>query len=127
MSSSPGPGEQLTGCAERPVCNCEIQLKSIHPADHPIVHDAVRRVLERETNDYEAEFRAVCPDGTVRWLRSVGPVTADADGSAREIRGGLCQPRLTGPATRGDVGIGAFTTSKQSEPCKARSPRGRQP
>jgi PAS domain-containing protein len=82
----------LTGCAERSVCNFEIQLKSIHPADHPIVHDAVRRVLERETDDYEAEFRAVCPDGTVRWLRSVGPATADADGSVREITGVSISP-----------------------------------
>jgi PAS domain S-box-containing protein len=87
MSSSPGRGERLTGCAEHSIANFGAFLEAVHPDDRQIVHEAVRRVLERETDDYEAEFRAVWPDGTVRWLRSVGRATADADGSVREITG----------------------------------------
>jgi PAS domain S-box-containing protein len=87
MNSSPGRGARLTGCAERPICNLSALLETIHPDDRRIVRDAIRRVLERETDDFEAEFRAVWPDGTVRWLRSVGRAIAGADGSVREITG----------------------------------------
>lgn len=62
-------------------------LDAIHPEDRHVVRDAVRRVLERETDDYEAEFRAVWPNGTVRWLRSVGRAIVDASGTVREVTG----------------------------------------
>jgi PAS domain S-box-containing protein len=87
MNSSPGRGERMTGCAERPVCSLSALLEVIHPDDRHIVRDAVQRVLERETDDFEAEFRTVWPDGTVRRLRSVGRAILGLDGSVREITG----------------------------------------
>ncbi|WP_424139570.1 HWE histidine kinase domain-containing protein [Roseomonas chloroacetimidivorans] len=87
MNSSPEREERLTGRAGRSIRNLAALLEAVHPDDRPVVRDAMRRVLERETDDFEAEFRAVWPDGTVRWLRSVGRATADAEGSVREIAG----------------------------------------
>ncbi|WP_424140499.1 sensor histidine kinase [Roseomonas chloroacetimidivorans] len=87
MNSSPGRAERLTGRAGGSIRSLAAFLETVHPDDRPVVREAVRRVLERKTDDFEAEFRAVWPDGTVRWLRSVGRATADADGSVREIAG----------------------------------------
>ncbi|MHB0728477.1 HWE histidine kinase domain-containing protein [Roseomonas mucosa] len=87
MNSSPGREERLTGHAGRSIRNLAALLEAVHPDDRRSVREAMRRVLERETDDFEAEFRAVWPDGTVRWLRSVGRAIADAEGSVREIAG----------------------------------------
>jgi PAS domain S-box-containing protein len=87
MNGSPGREERLTGRPVRSICNLAAFLEAVHPDDRSIVREAVRRVLERETDDYEAEFRAVWSDGTVRWLRSVGRAIANSDGSVREITG----------------------------------------
>jgi PAS domain S-box-containing protein len=79
--------QRLTGRPERSIFSLPDMLDTIHPEDRHVVCDAVRRVLERETDDYEAEFRAVWPNGTVRWLRSVGRAIADASGTVREVTG----------------------------------------
>jgi PAS domain S-box-containing protein len=87
MNGSSIREQRLTGRPERSIFSLPDMLDTIHPEDRQVVRDAVRRVLERETDDYEAEFRAVWPDGTVRWLRSVGRAIADARGAVREVTG----------------------------------------
>ena len=51
----------------------------VHPEDRQAVIDACTRCAD-EGADFEAEFRAVWPDGTVRWLRDTGKTTVDEDG-----------------------------------------------
>jgi PAS domain S-box-containing protein len=87
MSGSSIREQRLTGRPERSIFSLPDMLDTIHPEDRHVVRDAVRRVLERETDNYEAEFRAVWPNGTVRWLRSVGRAIADASGTVREVTG----------------------------------------
>ncbi|MCG7360540.1 PAS domain-containing protein [Roseomonas sp. ACRSG] len=87
MNSSPGREEPLTGGTGRSIRNFAAVLDAVHPDDRSTVREAMRRVLERETDDFEAEFRAVWPDGTVRWLRSAGRAIADVDGGIGEIAG----------------------------------------
>lgn len=56
-------------------------LETIHPADRQRVRAEFRKVLSGESHRFEAEFRTIWPDGTVRWL--VG--RADAE----RVEGGL--------------------------------------
>jgi PAS domain S-box-containing protein len=87
MSSSPQREEALTGRAGRSLRNFAAFLATVHSDDRFAVREAMRRVLDRETDDFEAEFRAVWPDGTVRWLRSAGRAIADVNGGIHEIAG----------------------------------------
>jgi PAS domain S-box-containing protein len=87
MDNSPGREEPLTGGTGRSIRNFAAWLDAVHPDDRSAVREAMRRVLDRKTNDFEAEFRVVWPDGTVRWLRSAGRAIADVDGGIREIAG----------------------------------------
>lgn len=87
MNSSPGREEPLTGGTGQSIRSFAAVLDAVHPDDRSAVREAMRRVLERETDDFEAEFRAVWSDGTVRWLRSAGRAIIDVDGSIGEIAG----------------------------------------
>ncbi|MFP5286120.1 MAG: ATP-binding protein, partial [Thermoanaerobaculia bacterium] len=51
----------------------------IHPDDAERVNDLVRRAIE-ERSEYEVEFRAVRPDGEVRWVYTHGRVLYDDAG-----------------------------------------------
>jgi PAS domain S-box-containing protein len=51
----------------------------IHPADRPLVIDAVQQALEGGQR-YDVEYRAVRPDGELRFVHSQGDVTLDAAG-----------------------------------------------
>ena len=53
-------------------------VRAIHPDDKDRVDEAIVAALTSGT--YEAEFRAVRPDGGVAWIRERGRVFADADG-----------------------------------------------
>ncbi len=46
-------------------------LQRVHPEDRDMVDGEIQRTL-REHCAYLAEFRIVCPDGAVRWLRDQG-------------------------------------------------------
>jgi PAS domain S-box-containing protein len=61
----------------------EAFLALIHPDDRQRFTDVVRDAVERR-GDYEAEFRVVSPDGTLRWMLGKGQVFADA--SNRPVR-----------------------------------------
>jgi PAS domain S-box-containing protein len=51
----------------------------IHPDDRQLVRGAITRALECHSS-YEAEFRNVWPDGTVRWMVGKGKVYCDEQG-----------------------------------------------
>jgi PAS domain S-box-containing protein len=60
-------------------------VRLIHPDDRPQTEEAVRKALQQGT--LETEFRAVWPDGTVRWLAARGVVFKNGDGKPRRLVG----------------------------------------
>jgi PAS domain S-box-containing protein len=58
-------------------------LKTIHSEDRGLVMQAATRAIDQKTA-YEAEFRVICPDGSVRWKLVRGQ--AFYDGSGKPVR-----------------------------------------
>jgi PAS domain S-box-containing protein len=87
VTGSAGREERLTGRPSGSIRNLATMVEAVHPEDRHLVHEAVRRVLAGETDRYEADFRTRWPDGTVRWLRSVGRALAGPDGAVRHVSG----------------------------------------
>jgi PAS domain S-box-containing protein len=52
--------------------------RTVHIDDRAVVEQATLRAFQ--TGSYEAEFRAVRPDGSIAWITERGHVFADADG-----------------------------------------------
>ncbi len=50
----------------------------IHPADRQIVDAAIRKVMNRETDEYTAQYRVLRPDGSICWLDARGTMLGDA-------------------------------------------------
>lgn len=61
-------------------------LASIHPDDRESRHQALERAIN-ETGVYEAKYRIVLPDGSVRRVHSRGTVSPEVAGSPRQIVG----------------------------------------
>jgi PAS domain S-box-containing protein len=53
-------------------------LHAIHPEDRPAVEGAAAVAIDR--GSYEAEYRAVRPDGSIVWVKERGHVFSDSDG-----------------------------------------------
>jgi PAS domain S-box-containing protein len=68
--------------------NYKAFLKCIHRSDRSIVTGAIRNTLEERTN-YDADFRIVLQDSTVRWVRGKGDVLRDRNGQAVRMMGTL--------------------------------------
>ena len=58
----------------------------VHADDRPALFAALERCI-REGADLELEFRAIWPDGTVRWLLDRGQMIRDAQGRALYMTG----------------------------------------
>ena len=57
----------------------EAFLELVHPQDRALVDQEVKQAFEEGT-DYHVEFRAILPDGTVRWAKTYGEVLSDEAG-----------------------------------------------
>lgn len=64
----------------------EAVLNCVHPEDRPVVTQAVKRSVEAGTN-YEVEARVCEPDGTIRWIATLGAVLRDASGKPVRMTG----------------------------------------
>lgn len=53
-------------------------IPSIHPLDRPLVESAIRKVLIGETDEYEAQYRILRPDGSICWVDARGVMMGDA-------------------------------------------------
>ena len=53
--------------------------EGVHPEDRGRVHTAIQRAV-RGREPYHIEYRAVRPDGAVRWLEAWGRVFRTAEG-----------------------------------------------
>ncbi|HEX6020910.1 MAG TPA: SpoIIE family protein phosphatase [Solirubrobacter sp.] len=58
----------------------------VHPDDRSRVEAAIAQAVER-CGEYEAEYRVVHPDGTVRWVAARGRVLCDPEGKPARMIG----------------------------------------
>jgi PAS domain S-box-containing protein len=61
-------------------------LDAVAARDRPIVQQAIARAIA-EQKPYEAEFRTIQPDGTIRWILGKGTVVRDSKGGATRMLG----------------------------------------
>ena len=74
--------EEFAGCDYRAFTDL------VHPEDYAATMRAMGRVLEGETDIYEAEYRIRAKDGSYKWFYDRGGVTArDKDGAPTLIKG----------------------------------------
>ncbi len=64
----------------------ESWLATVHPEDRPETEAAVRDALERG-GAYAGEYRALLPDGRIRWISARGQVFRDAAGLPERLLG----------------------------------------
>jgi PAS domain S-box-containing protein len=64
----------------------EERLQRVHPEDRAKWLGAIDRAI-REKSDYEVEFRILLPDGTVKYIDTVGHPFLDASGDLAEFVG----------------------------------------
>jgi PAS domain S-box-containing protein len=76
--------------AERFYDDADAALAAIHPADQPHVRDAWEACLQGESPRYEAEYRVIRQDGSVRWVQDSGTPTRNAAGAIVRL-GGIAQ------------------------------------
>ncbi|MFN3387886.1 MAG: PAS domain S-box protein [Allosphingosinicella sp.] len=63
----------------------EVLRASIHPDDWEAVADPYLNGFKEDR--VEIEYRVLCPDGSTRWIHSLGAADRDADGVARTVSG----------------------------------------
>ena len=61
-------------------------LKPIHPEDREGVQRQLKKAI-REPADYQAEFRVLLPDGSIRWIKNLGRSHANTEGTPERIIG----------------------------------------
>jgi PAS domain S-box-containing protein len=61
-------------------------LSRLHPEDRLIADDAIRQALQGE-KDYDPEFRAILPDGTIRYIKAFALVNRDSEGQPQWMIG----------------------------------------
>jgi two-component system, chemotaxis family, CheB/CheR fusion protein len=70
--------------------DAEVTIETFYERLHPDDRARVRAVIDRtiaERGAYDIEYRAVAPDGRVRWLRALGHVFCDSQGTATRFDG----------------------------------------
>ena len=78
---------ELFGYANEPyVPHIDSFSVRLHPDDRAKTEAAIKRAIE-SLGDYEADYRVVHPDGTVRWVAARGRVLADRDGTPARMLG----------------------------------------
>jgi PAS domain S-box-containing protein len=60
-------------------------FRSLHPDDRSRIEDAIAGAIA--TGTYEAEYRAVRPDGSLVWISERGRILQEADGTAARMVG----------------------------------------
>ncbi|MFP2933227.1 PAS domain-containing protein [Pyxidicoccus sp. 3LG] len=63
-------------------------VSRLHPEDRPAMEEAIGRAI-RERGVFEAEYRILRPDGTVRWIRDQGQPLLGARGEPTHLTGAL--------------------------------------
>ena len=58
-----------------------------HPDDRARLVEEAAQILKTQDNKFQFEFRAVLPDGTLKWILSHGRIVRDADGTPLRMIG----------------------------------------
>src|SRR5258706_15879467 len=66
--------------------SADFYFRRMHPKDRPEVEQAYAAALLRKT-EFEADFRIVLPDGTIKNIRSIGHPILDERGDVVEFVG----------------------------------------
>ncbi len=61
-------------------------MRCVYPQDRDLITNAVREAVDQNT-EYDVEYRAVLPDGTIRWMASRGVVFRNGSGAAVGMSG----------------------------------------
>jgi PAS domain S-box-containing protein len=64
----------------------EAAFQRIHPEDQPTFNNVLERAI-RESSDFEVDFRIVLPDGSTKYIRSVGHPVFSPSGEVVEFVG----------------------------------------
>ena len=81
-------GEKLWGLpTERFYQDPRIWITSLHPDDHARVWSAFEAVLLGQSARFEAEYRIIRPDGSIRWVLTSGTPIRNANGEIFRIGG----------------------------------------
>jgi len=64
----------------------EAWLQGLHPDDRAL-SDEVSRQARLGEREYDTEFRAILPDGEIRWLKALGHVVRDENGAPLRMTG----------------------------------------
>jgi PAS domain S-box-containing protein len=71
---------------EEGVPNREQRLQRVHPDDRAMWETTINRAIS-EKSEYEVEFRILLPDGTVRYIHTVGHPVKSASGELEQFVG----------------------------------------
>jgi two-component sensor histidine kinase len=87
LTGSPGR-EALYGRPPGTIDSPEALMTALHPDDRAATIAASAKARAGADGGlYDAEFRTLWPDGTIRWLRSLARAEFGADGAARRMSG----------------------------------------
>jgi len=76
----------IFGCAQGEVHSYEDFIRFVHPDDRDVLEHAILRCVgSREKHD--VKYRAVRPDGSIRWVHEQGDVVRDVDGTPWRMLG----------------------------------------
>jgi len=81
-----GAGRALIGATESERITFDGFLQSVHPDDRESTRKAVRRALEN-SEEFQAEYQMVIPNGATRWVVSRGQVERNQKGDPLRMRG----------------------------------------
>ena len=77
--------KEIYGLPRETEVTTETLRASIHPDDwEKVAYPYLSGYIEDRV---EVEYRVICPDGSVRWVYSLGTAERDADGTARRVSG----------------------------------------
>jgi PAS domain S-box-containing protein len=71
---------------EKGMPSWEQRLRRVHPQDRSKWHETIDRAIAEKSN-YEVEFRILLPDGTVKYIHTVGHPVFNASGDLTEFVG----------------------------------------
>lgn len=105
-----GPMEELFGFEPGTFPgNYDAYLSRVHPADRPLVENALARTLATGRAEHVVEHRVVLPDGGLRWLSSTAALVVDDHGDPAGLIG------VATDVTRAHVSEAARAAAEQAE------------
>jgi PAS domain S-box-containing protein len=77
---------RIYGATPAQGANWEMRVERVHPDDRDKWRETIERAI-RERSDYDLEFRIVWPNGTIKWIHSVGHPIISASGDLEQFIG----------------------------------------